>query len=664
MTLIILTQILINCIKKRKDYVLMHKKILRILSVVLLLTLFAGMLPATETSAVGSDAERISKLAASTYRQALKKTGRRSFHGWCGAAVDWQMRALGITTKVVGSDGNDKYDYYKKLDYTSGGYKIKAYSKSKYNLEAALNAITENGTKDAYNIMVGFQWTNTSAGRKYGHAVFIYGIIDGIVYFTESFGMNFGGKYYPEGKCISGTIEQFAKSYNTWCRLDGVIHFGLKTYEEECEFLNAYLYANATKETTLYSAPCATEVDERSQPLRQVQVGERLSVTGLYLNTAGEYWYRVEDAQTGYVRADDTVVESMRYDDVTISSVKAPAVLKQGSSFNLKGKLTGTYVSLVSVRAQVYTMGEEGMNHVMTTNATVLDNEYSLYKSTVAKRLSFKLLELGNYHFELAVVAQNHYYADGSLQTQWQTIKLWLSDFQVVEQKGETANVTFDACGGTSQLNAAEMTLGQPLSNLPQAQRDGYVFGGWYTEAGELVDDSYILEEKMTLYARWIEADDVTGWYSEDGRAYYVQDGVRLQGFFQVDGITYHQNEEGFLDIGWTEIGGERYYFNANGSMVTGWLALPEGTYYMGIDGTMVIGWLELDGESYCFGEDGTMLTGKQTIDGKLYLFGEDGKLATNGVGSQVVIKDNIPATVVAGNFSAPAAGSLTARKR
>ncbi|MBR4972344.1 MAG: hypothetical protein IKY59_05175, partial [Oscillospiraceae bacterium] len=195
----------------------MHKKILRIASLLLVLLVFTGMIPATETSAAGSEAERICALAESTYRQALKKNNRKSFHGWCGAAVDWQMRLLGITTKVVGSNGNDKFDQYRYEKYTSGGYQITALPKKQYKLEEALNALTDNGTKNAYNIMVGFQRTNTSAGRKYGHATFIYAIIDGMVYFTESYTMHIGGKRYAEGKCIAVTIEQFAKHYNSWC---------------------------------------------------------------------------------------------------------------------------------------------------------------------------------------------------------------------------------------------------------------------------------------------------------------------------------------------------------------------------------------------------------------------------------------------------------------
>lgn len=605
----------------------MHKKILRIASVLLILLSIISMLPTTASSVATTEAERISELVTSTYKQALKRTGRSSFHGYCGAAVDWQMQVLGITTKVVGTDGNDKYDRYKNMEYTSGGYKVKAYSAKKYNLEAALNAITENGTVNAYNIMVGFQKTNTSAGRKYGHAVFIYGIIDGMVYFTESYGITIGGKYYAEGKCVVTSIAQFAKSYNSWCKYEGLIHFGLKTYQEECFFLNAYLYANTTTATTLYSAPCTPDVDDRSVSLRQLQEGERLSVIGMYKNTKGEYWYEVEDAQIGYVRADDAAVQAMRYDDVAVASVKAPTVLTEGSSFSIKGSVTGQYVSIISVRAQVYQVGEDGLTHMMTTNAPVTANDYTLYKSKVAKRLTFKLLDTGSYHYELAAVVTNHYYADGALQTEWQTIKLWKSDFQVVDKKGGTANVKFNADGGVSELNAAEMTLGQPLGTLPAAQREGYVFDGWYTADGEKVDEEYVLESKMTLYARWIEAGDVTGWYAENGRTYYVEDGVRLRGFFQKDGVTYYQGLDGFLVAGWQVIEGESYYFNGNGAMATGWLVMPEGTYYIGIDGTVAIGWVTINDQTYYFDDNGLMATGIKTIEGVKYDFGPTGVL-------------------------------------
>lgn len=609
----------------------MLKKILRIVSLVLALALFASLSPAAVPTAASTvaetEAERITALVNSTYKKALRRVGRSSFHGWCGASVDWQMQLLGITTKVVGSNGNAKFDQYRYQDYSSGGYTIDAYPASKYDLEEALNAITHNGTRDAYNIMVGFQRSNTSAGRYYGHAIFVYAILDGIVYFNESFGVTFNGEYYAEGKCITGTIADFAKYYNSWCTLDGVIHFGHKTYNDECQFLNAYLYAAVTRETTLYSAPCTPDVDDRSVAQRQLQPGERLNVVGMYRNTEGEYWYEVDDADVGYVLASDTQMLSLRYDDVAIAGVKAPTVLTEGSGFSIRGSVTGIYSSIVSVRAQVYMTTEDGSVHVMTTNASVVDNDYTLYSSTVGKRLSFKRLGIGSYRFELAAVVSNHYYADGDLQNDWQTVKLWKSDFQVVERKGQTANVIFDACGGTSQLNAAEMNLGQMLTSLPVAEREGYIFDGWYTADGELVDEEYVLEGSMTLYAHWVIDEEVTGWFWQDGRLYYVENGIRPLAFFRVDGVTYHHNAEGLLDIGWTNIDGNDHYFHVNGAMAIGWLALEDGTYYMSANGVKTVGWAVIDDQTYYFDENGRMVTGLQNIDGVKHVFAENGVL-------------------------------------
>lgn len=606
----------------------MKKTILRILSLTMAFLLLVCVFPTVQTSAYQTEEYRISKQVEDIYKAALKATNRYSFHGYCGAAVDWQVYKLGIISKVVGANGNDQFDMYRYDSYSTGGYRIKAYPAKNYTLKEALNAVSENGTKNAYNLIVGFQKTNTSAGRKYGHAVFIHAILDGVVYFTESYALTIGGKTYPEGKCIAVSIDQFCKSYNAWTTFDGVINFGLKTYNDSCQEFPAYLYASVNQETVLYSAPCVPEVDDRSMPLRTLQAGERISVIGLYLNTEGEYWYAVEDQQTGYIRADATTVQSMRYDDVAVAGVAAPTVHVQGNTFNVKGVVTSTYNTICSIRGQVFATDGSALRHVMTTTDTVSDNRYSLSYSTISNRLAFRLLEEGSYRYELAAVVSNNYYADGQLQTEWKTVKLYLSNFQVQEKKGQTVTVTYDACGGTAELNAAELTQGQTVNTLPGATREGFDFAGWYTaeEGGEKVEEDFIPEGDVKLFARWTECVDANGWYSQDGRDYYIMDGQRITGFFQVEGITYYQTEDGFLFTGWLEFNELRYYFNANGSMHTGWLYLDNSTYYFGSDGTAFVGWAVIDENTYYFTEDG-LLTGEQTISGEKYTFSDQGIL-------------------------------------
>ena len=608
----------------------MYKKILRILSMMLVLLLILSVCPAQETAAVQSKEDRILQQITDTYAKARKAFGG-SFRGYCGAFVNRHVQLLGITTTMPWGNGNQQYDNYVNLEYSSGGYRIEAVSAKQYTLKNALNALTNNGTVDVYNLIVGFQRTNTTAGRKYGHAAFVHAILDGMVYYSESYSTTINGKYYSEGSPIVLTIEQFAKYYGAWTTFEGVIHFGLKTYQEKCEFFPAYLNAAVRRPTLMYTSACTTEVDRNSEIIRSLMPGERLNVIGMYRNTVGEYWYQVEDMEIGYVRAEDTVLEELLYDDVTVSGISAPTEQRQGNVFDIKGKINSTYNNICSIRAQVFTITDEGLVHWMTTTDTVEKNSYSLSYSVVSNRMAFRLLKEGTYRYEMAVVVCNNYYADGLLQTQYTTLKLWCSDFRVVAQKGSTVSVKFDACGGSAGLNAAEMEMGATLGTLPEATKEGYVFQGWYTaaEGGQQVQEDYVLSGDMTLYAQWAENTDFTGWYKEDGHLYYVIDGQRVVGFFQADGIIYYQTEAGDLVTGWMVLEEGRYYFNANGSMMLGWLELDRAHYYFGADGTATIGWAEIDGKTYYFDENCVMLTGKQVIDDVTYTFGENGALIT-----------------------------------
>ena len=606
----------------------MYKKLSKLLLVVLALLLVLGVFPAAKTVAVQSKEDRILQQITDTYQLALTSSNRYSFRGYCGAFVNWHVYLLGITNTVSTVNGNQQYDFYAKQTVTSGGFTVEALSAQQYSMKEALNVLTENGTVNVYNLIAGFQRTNTTAGRKYGHAVFIHAVINGMVYFSESYSTNFLGTYYPEGTPIVCSIEQFCKYYGGWTTYEGMIHFGLKSYQDECEFFPAYLYATVDRQTQLYTAACTPDVDASSAVVRTLYPGERLNVIGMYRNTQGEYWYQVKDGEICYVPASHTVLESLRYDDVTVTDISAPTEQRQGNIFNIQGDIKSTYNQICSVRAQVFTITDQGLKHWMTTTDTVTDNSYSLSYSVVSNRMAFRLLEQGSYRYEMAVVVSNHYFADGLLQTQWTTLKLWCSDFRVVEKKGGTASVEFDTCGGSTDLNAAEMELGQTLGDLPVATREGYRFLGWYTapEGGTPVGPDYVLQGDLRLYAQWAEAEDRSGWFLENDRTYYMIDGQRVEGFFQVDGITYYQTE-GYLATGWLEIEESRYYFHANGTMTQGWLEIDRRQYYFGADGTATIGWAEVDGKTYYFGEDCAMFIGEHTIEDVEYTFDANGVL-------------------------------------
>lgn len=160
-----------------------------------------------------------------TYDDARALAGRRNFSGKCSTLVNCSTLSLGIQSVRYDGDGRDEYDLYDNVVRTDGGYDVVRYDAAEYDLEAALNAISENGTRDVYNIIVGFESGRTASSSKYGHTCFIHGIVDGVVYYCESYDLYLNDVYYPEGEPIVCTIAEFANYYNIWASFEGVIHF-------------------------------------------------------------------------------------------------------------------------------------------------------------------------------------------------------------------------------------------------------------------------------------------------------------------------------------------------------------------------------------------------------------------------------------------------------
>ena len=184
----------------------------------------ALLLTAMPFPAFAATTTEIEAQIKATYQKALSRSGKSSFDGYCGDYVNWHLLVLGINKTNVAGHGKDQYDNYKDLTKSTGGYPITAYSAKNYTLKAALNKLTSNGTTDVYNILAGFQRTDSSP--QYGHALFIHAIIDGIVYYSECYDCTINGKRYQEGGVIAITIDQMATYYGYWATFEGIIHFG------------------------------------------------------------------------------------------------------------------------------------------------------------------------------------------------------------------------------------------------------------------------------------------------------------------------------------------------------------------------------------------------------------------------------------------------------
>ena len=522
----------------------MYKKNLRILSLVLAILLVIALAVPAPATAAATTADEIVQQIKTTYKKARSYFGRNSFDGWCGAFVTAELYLMGITAEPIGFDGKDAYNAFNRKSMTTGGYSIKAYPAKAYSLRAALNDITKNGTQDAYNILVGFEKTPSTLGRRYGHAMVIHAIIDGTVYFVESYDAKINGKRYPEGAPISCSIPDFCAYYaSSTTQYEGVIYFGLKTYADKCSEYTTNAWGFADGEGQIWSQPCESSVTESSKAVRLLTAGEQLSVTGLYMNTEGEYWYELDGGDTGYVRAEYVTISQLRFDDVSVVGAVAPTALTKGKPFKIKGTVLSEMNSIYSVRARVFSLDGEEMTQVMTATEMVESKSHDLAGSDISKKLTFRTLEAGRYRYELAAIVGNYYVENGQLLTGWDTVHLWSADFLVVEEKTGVSVINFDACGGMTGLNQTVVAADQAMGELPTAQRQGYVFLGWYTEAegGSRISPDYIAEGNMTCYARWISLEELqTGWLSNGNCWYLYADGMTTIGCIEVDGTLYY----------------------------------------------------------------------------------------------------------------------------
>lgn len=196
----------------------------RSLCVLLCLCCFFSAVPVAHAVVLPTEKSVISQIGT-TYTACLKNSGRPSFDGYCASYVNHQLCVLGINKKIIGGNGKDEFDTYKNMNTTSGGYTVHAYPSATYDIRSAIAAIT-SACNVVTNVMVGFDRTATAAGSIYGHVFLIHAIIDGNIYYSESFKITVGGVTYPEGMPIKCTIDQLVAKYNSsFYKFDGIIWF-------------------------------------------------------------------------------------------------------------------------------------------------------------------------------------------------------------------------------------------------------------------------------------------------------------------------------------------------------------------------------------------------------------------------------------------------------
>lgn len=507
-----------------------------------------------------------------SYLSSLAASEKESFMGYCGLMSSYQLWHMGINDWLVVNDGNKQFDYYSQMEQTTGGYYIKAYPASEFSLEEALNMITRDGSWDAYNLLVGFQKTNTEAGNRYGHCCVINAILDGTVYYAESSPTPMGG---AEGNVITCSIAEFANYYADWTTYEGVIHFGNGTYADCCQFYGTDLFVRTRFASNLRSQPCLIGENGCTR-LRSLAAGELLRADGFCRDPQGQMYYRITDgAYVGYIAASAVSVVRFNGEDLAIEAVSIPDRMEPGKD----PRIGGTVYARQGLVGAVEVLITDTDGQVVLRERQMADgHRWDL--AGLNEELALDLLEEGLYRVEVYADAACRFVQGNTVDTAYVRTILMQQTMRV---------------GG----NAREAWV------LPEEKPAETAYDGW------------VWKNRTWHYYQAGEA--CSGWLKDLGITYYLtQDGAVTTGQAEIDGKLYCFSATGAMYTGWlTEEAGVRYLLE-DGTAATGWQQIQGARYYFGEDHWLQTEGTVQDGEvSYTIQPDGRAIPVEEKEDKK-----------------------------------------------
>ena len=187
-------------------------------------------------------------------------------------------------------------------------------------------------------------------------------------------------------------------------------------YVNSCTAYPANLTVKTTMDTTMMSHPCSPATDGSSAATHIIAKDTVLNVTGLYRNTAGEYWYRVERfGATAYIKGDETVLVDHLTGDITAEDMLCPGSLYDGQTFPIGGTITSSVNKLGKITASMYWGVDLTIDPVITASDNATNNSYNLSSSAIDYNLNFGALDTGVYTYTVSAEAISYYVEDGQL---------------------------------------------------------------------------------------------------------------------------------------------------------------------------------------------------------------------------------------------------------
>ncbi len=557
-----------------------------------------------------------------TYSVIRAKRGS-SYDGYCGTFIRDQLNALNVGfVNLGGYNGNQWYP-----NLVADAKTVYGYTQKKYPGNSCLYDIVDDRGNEVYNIVISFhhQYGYTDAKPGAGHAVFIYAIVNGIVYFSESY----SNSTAREGSPITMSIDSFYKKYNSsYGNALGAVYFEseIKSDKNDNEGPSA---PGSSDKTDLYGI---------YYEIKNLASGKYLNIygsknsEGTYVNiysrdyTTGEK-FRIEpfgDAFRIYPLCAPTRAVNM------VSSKGQLNVPKDGNENDLW--------YLESIGGNQYIIRYKlNPDYVLTASGSSNSSRVVLseYSSTNKNQIwEFSLNSIS----EAAKMYTVTWDIDGKLYKDYYSYNQ-VPTCSVIPEKQDAEFIGWDK----------EITnVKNNVTYTAQFETDGseysvtWIFGGVeYTEIfykGEIPEfttlpeisagkPDYVMYDKQPTpvyengdrYTVYYVYEDSYGAKYHDGKDY-------LRGWNTVSGgKRYFTKYECYMITESTTIAGVSYKINNDGSLFNGLYDIGDETRYY-IDGIIQRGWHEIDGKLYYFfSSTGYMVKeSTYTIGGLLRVFNED----------------------------------------
>ena len=211
-------------------------------------------------------------------------------------------------------------------------------------------------------------------------------------------------------------------------------------------------------------------------------------------DVSADAWWRLDFGSRTIVKGDVLEIQDFRFNNKPLEIAAANVVDKTVVGESIEP----TYAV---VEGGAYEWSELTVSFAMGENATAIDNKAVAFGKTIEA--------------PEAVVAEGYvfagWYADAEFTKLFDFALPLIKDTTIYARVGAKKVLTFDSQEGSAvaAINAAE---GAPIEEPEEPTRLGYIFGGWYKEAGCENEFSFAagIDADTTVYAKWIAAKAVT----------------------------------------------------------------------------------------------------------------------------------------------------------